>query len=561
MAQVARWINVPVALAILVLALASCQSSPAPAAPTIAPAAPPASAPPATQAPAAAPAARKPSGTLTVAVDGLGTEQWLPHQIFNIQLSFVSGLYDFLVYRDPNTRELKPGLAESWEVSPDGTAWTFKLRKGVQFHDNRGEVTAADVKFTTELVLRKESIATRAGALRGVIDSIETPDPYTVIFRTKPNGWLGYELSNVPPNIPVVSKKYVEAVGEQDASRKPVGSGPYKFVEHKAGDYVKMEALDSHWRQVPYFKTLIVKNVPEQATRLAMVRTGEADVTDIPLGFKKEAEGAGLDLRSSKATSLIFIQLGNIIQPDKPTYDPKVPWVGPDPQNALKVRQALNLAVNKQDIIDHILMSEAESMAVPMFVPGTPYSMAAWKQYPYDPAKAKQLLAEAGYPNGFELTMRITSNPGVAETPAVGEAVAMAWEQIGLKVKRVNMDYTTMRNGFINRQLANITWVASHSATDEPYLGMIALSHTKSTTMLVAEDSEMDKLTDAASATLDYQKRLAVQQQLGQYMYDRYYIVPIAVKHALYAASKKLDKVPMVVRWPYLHNFEYFAGR
>lgn len=507
-------------------------------------------------------AVRKPTGTLTVAVVGLGAEQWLPNRLTNIALSPVSGMFDFLLYRDPPTRKLQPGLAQSWKVSADGKAWTFNLRKGVQFHDNWGEVTSADVKFTIDLVLRKDSVATRAGILRPAIEAIETPDPYTIVIKTKnPVGWLGYEMSNVPPNIAVVSKKYIESVGEDAAARKPIGSGPLKFVEHRAGDYIKMEALDNHWRVVPAFKTVIVRSVPEEATRVSMLRTGDVDVSDLSLAFKKEAQAAGIEVRRSLGASDVHVEFGNMLLPSKPTYDAKVPWVGPDPQKALKVRQAMVLAVNSKEIIEHILMGEAETMVVPLFAPGSTYLPPELKPYPYDPVKARRLLAEAGYPNGFELTMRLVSNPGTPESVDMAEAVAMAWEKIGLKVKRVTMDYNGHRATMLTRQMANHTYLASLSMTDEPYNGVLAVSHSNSSTLLLAEDATVDRLADLAGATLDNDRRVGLQRQIARIWYDSYYGVPIGFKHALYGVGKRIDKTPFVVKWAYPHNLEYFTAR
>src|SRR3989475_8146046 len=156
--------------------------------------------------------------------------------------------------------------------------WTFKLRSGVQFHEGFGEMTAEDVKFTVEQNLKPDSQGGSAPFFRMHLDRIETPDKHTVVMHFKNRVW------EVPSNFTqfvgyqnITSKKYIESVGEDKAALHPIGTGPFRHVEGNQGDYHRFEAVANHWRKTPAFKELVVRRIPDPATRLAGLRAGEID--------------------------------------------------------------------------------------------------------------------------------------------------------------------------------------------------------------------------------------------------------------------------------------------
>ncbi len=273
--------------------------------------------------------------------------------------------------------------------------------------------------------------------------------------------------------------------------------------------------------------------------------------------FKKEVQAAGLKVVSSRSSSSFFTALGGQVFPTRPGYDAKVPWVDAnDPARALKVRKALNLAVNKQEILDHILMGEGELTAVPLFIPGEDTYDPAWKQYPYDPEQAKKLLVEAGYPNGFNITMMLFPSTGRPEVPAVGQAVAMFWEKIGIKVKLVNTDFASFKSQSDKRNTPGMSWAFATPLKAEPIATTLTFISTSSSLLSGVEDKRIDDIFYRAMAEPDPAKRAKITRELGQLFYDNYWTIPIATTNTLYAVSKKVGEWPLPPNTQYPVNLE-----
>src|SRR6185369_14795460 len=165
------------------------------------------------------------------------------------------------------------GIATKWEHSPDYRRWTFQLRKGVKFH-NGDDLTSEDVKFSLERAAGKRSTTGYAGSLRTLVDKIETPAPDRVVIVTKDPTLIipAYLSRTLSSEGMIVPKKYIETVGDDAFARKPIGSGPYKFVEQVTGSHIKLAAVDNHWRTgTPKFKTMTFRLVPEETTRIALL--------------------------------------------------------------------------------------------------------------------------------------------------------------------------------------------------------------------------------------------------------------------------------------------------
>jgi len=416
--------------------------------------------------------AAKPEGTLTVAVATFGNERWLPHLYVGAEDVVLKPMYENLLTRDPKTGELAPMLAERWKVADGGRTWSFYLRKGVQFHGGRGEMTAEDVKFTFNTIAKDGSANSLAPEFR-LIKSMEVENPYTltvrfdkpfVVFGNKVNQGLFASVAFIQ------SKRYVETAKDDGAERLPVATGPWKFVEHVRGDRIVYEAVENHWRATPHFKRLVFVKVPEPSTRMAMLRAGSVDVIEVGGEYADELKQVGVRTLLMPNTSWLYIILGGQWA-TKPTYDPKVPWAQPDAERARKVRMALNLAVDKQAIVQRVLGGLGTVMGSWLMYPSDPWASDALKKpYPYDPAKAKALLAEAGYPSGFETTMNLTAWPGRGFLPDVGEAVATYWEKIGIRVKRRPVDRAIFAADFRARAYSGVALAyASPLVAPEPW--------------------------------------------------------------------------------------------
>jgi peptide/nickel transport system substrate-binding protein len=297
---------------------------------------------------------------------------------------FYYALHDALVKPMPDN-PLAPCLAESWSVSPDGLTYEFVLRQGVRFH-NGDPVTADDVKFSFE---RYRGAAARIYKDR--VTAVEVVDAHRVRFRLK-HPWPDFMTFYGTPATGagfIVPRKYVEKVGDDGFKKAPVGAGPYKLAAFRPGVELVLEANEHFWRKVPHVKTVIIRSVPDESTRLAMLKRGEADVSYLFRGPLAEElrRSPGLTLKPYWLPLPFWLVFAE-------QWDPKSPWAD------RRVRLAANLAIDRQGInqAETLGLSKLTASIIPQrfdFYWPAPL-------YPYDPARARQLLREAGYPNGFE---------------------------------------------------------------------------------------------------------------------------------------------------------------
>ena len=383
-------------------------------------------------------------GTLVVALETLGgqtmdpiLEGRAPHAHYQ------APIFDALIGFNLEEGGLGPGVTEKWELAEDGLSWFFHLQKGLKWH-NGDPLTAHDVKFSLERTMSEESIASRAAALRRNVKSIEVVDDHTVRVYTK-----GVQV-HFPAGLSravfqegqLMPKNYIESMGVEKFRSDPVGSGPWKFVESVPGDYVEFEAVEGpHWRGTPNFKRLRILLVPEESTRVAMVRTGEAAIASISPESIREVEAANLKLISVPATMQAIYQFWGMYkdsQKDSPLAD-------------VRVREALSLAIDRQQIIDHVMYGQARW---PMPFATFPYAVdtdiekwQAWgrEALRYDPERAKELLAEAGYPDGFDMKFANTALPGTPYMTQIGVAVADFWQKIGVNVDIKHYEWGAFR--------------------------------------------------------------------------------------------------------------------
>jgi peptide/nickel transport system substrate-binding protein len=293
-------------------------------------------------------------------------------------------LHDSVVRAAYGTK-IGPGLAESWSESPDGLTYEFRLRRNAKFH-NGDPVTAEDVKFSYD---RYKGAG--AKELQAHVEAVEIVNPTTVRFRLKqpwPDFMTFYGTTTTAAGF-VVPKKYLTQVGDEGFRKHPIGAGPYKFVSHKPGVEVVVEAFPGYWRKVPHVKRFVMRSVPEGTTRVAMLKNGEADIAyaldgEDALNVKRDPR---LQLIPSKHASIFWIEFAD-------QWDPKSPW------HDRRMRQAAVLALNRASIneVSCLGFCPPTSIIIPRVMDFAMQTGAA----PYDPAQAKKLLAEAGYPNGID---------------------------------------------------------------------------------------------------------------------------------------------------------------
>ncbi|MFC2022233.1 ABC transporter substrate-binding protein, partial [Chloroflexota bacterium] len=491
------------------------------------------------------PTTPEPSDTVIVAISDLFAETYLPTRTpCGEEIAYVPE-YEFLTMAEIGTTKLKPGLAEKWESAADGSSWTFYLREGVPWHDDWGEFTAEDVKYSIERIMEEDSVNAFQGRFQKYIDSVEIVDTYTVIIHlTEPRVLFPYDLWDIDPYVPIFSKNYVETVGDDEASRHPIGTGPYKFLEHRTGEYVKHEALDEHWRIVPDFKYLIVKTVPELSTRVAMLRRGEIDVTDLSTELKSELEGYGFKVLRNKDAQLTKLSFfGQYIPELRKGYDPTVPWVdGDDPERALKVRKAMAMAIDRQGIVDHMFQGMGRVLDYPLdFKPGDPWTDPSWEPIPYDPEGAKRLLAEAGYPDGFSFVHWLVPDTGLPELTDIQTAVAMEWEKIGLFVTLGTADWAVWKPKMMDRAIAGTTAVTACGSNFEPLIWVEKLQTSYGPYCFGYESYRLDDLVAEALTKTDYDERGKVQMKIGEIFHNEYRQIPMLALDTIFAVSDKIE--------------------
>ena len=503
--------------------------------------------------------AARPEGTLTVAVATFGNERWLPHLYVGAEDVVLKPLWENLLNRD-SKGNLSPMLAERWEVLDGGRTWKFHLRKGVRFH-NGSEMTAEDVKYTFIAMAREGSANSLAGEFRQ-IKSMEIEGPHVISVRfEKPFVTFGNRVTHglFSSMAYIQSKKHLETAGEEGAERQPIGTGPWKFVEHIRGDRIVYEAVENHWRAVPQWKRLVFVKVPEQATRVAMLRAGSVDVVEVGGEYVAELKKVGVRTLTMPNVAAVWVIFGGQ-WPTKPTYDPKVPWAQPDAERARKVRLALNLAVDKTAIVKQVLGGLGAAVGTVNYYPTDPWaSEALLKPIPYDPARAKALLAEAGYPSGFEITMNLTAWPGRGFLPDVGEAVATYWEKVGLKVKRRPVDRAVFASDFRKRAYSGVTVAyAGPIIAPEPWELFARVAHTKSAVHLLVEHPKLDGFIDRLSAEPSLAERTRImREEMGPWLYDYMPAVAIAATHSIAGVGAKVGDWPLIPGHMGLHNWEY----
>src|SRR5437667_2784630 len=325
------------------------------------------------------PASAQSKTELTVALSSFSTETLDPVLGGHIVKYYLSMMFDYLVGTTPDGQLSKDGgIALRWENSADHKRWTFYLRKGVKFH-NGDDVTSEDVKFSLMRAIGKRSTTGYAGPLRTLLQDIETPAADRVVLVTKEPTLIipTYLSRSLSTEGMVLPKKYIEQVGDDVFARKPVGSGPYKFVEQVTGSHIKLAAVDNHWRiGVPKYKIMIFKLVPEETTRLALLRRNDVDVADVSRERVKELEKESFPVHFRREESILTMWW--ILAPEG--------W--PAPMKDKRVREALNLAIDRTEIAQAIFAGHAEPAAIPLGLSWSfrdiGFKVTPEMAYPYD---------------------------------------------------------------------------------------------------------------------------------------------------------------------------------
>ena len=452
---------------------------------------------------ASAPAQQKPQGEMRFALYVTLAPIWYdPGELGGLTAFWISyGLHDALVKPMPGNL-LTPSLAESWTVSADQRVYEFKLREGLKFH-NGDPFTADDVKFSFHR-------AKGAKILHDKVRDVEVVGAYRVRFHLH-EPWpdfMTFYGTLVSGAGWVVPKKYVEKVGDDGFKKHPIGLGPYRFVSHTPGVELIMEANENYWRKMPSVKRLVFKSIPEATTRLAMLRRGEVDVA-----YLLDAPQA-LELKRDPNFKVTFSGgIGTFFLDFFDQWDPKSPWAD------RRVRLAASYAIDRRSL------SEAETLGASKpagnVVPRTFEFALPLEPHPYDPAKAKQLLAEAGYPNGFDGGELHQAPPYFS----VGETVMGYLGAVGIKVRMRPMERAAYLSALQTKKLKGICVciVATYGNAASRMSEWVPAGGTYT----YGSYPDIDALYKQQALESDKKKRETLLHQIQQILHERVRFAPI----------------------------------
>lgn len=484
---------------------------------------------------AAFPASTLAKTDLVVATDA-APNSMNPHSFSSdANLSYMSNFFDGLLQRKAPEGRLLPSLATTWKRT-DATTWKFTLRKGVKFH-NGNDFDAEDVKFS--FTRMKDPKYSQLLDTANSIESIETPDKYTVIFKTrKPVPWFAETMHQ---NF-IVDKESSESREDDDYNTRPIGTGAYKFVEWIKGSYVRMEANDHYWEGIPKYKSVDIRPITEEVEQFAALARKEVDIVNgVPetlLTHLKTLPHVALISQAARQT--IYMDIGN--KPGTPFED-------------IRVRQAIAHAINEKEIIENV-MSRLATLAhqIPDMVT-TGYD-ASIERLPYDPEKARELLAAAGYPDGFDITIA-GPNDRYDNDEKICEAVSGYLAAVGLNVT-LDVKPTSIFFDELTAQKHDFYLIGWFDDSFDFGRSAEKLLHSRDDTTDMGRhnvagyaNSDLDNLIIASSSIVDRTEREKALQQINRLSVEDVAWIPLHYEQDIFAVVKGrgITFTPRSDRW------------
>ena len=451
----------------------------------------------------------------------------------------MDNIFEGLVEYKKGSTEIQPALATSWEISEDGKEITFKLRRGVKFHDGTDFNADAVVfsfarQYDTDHPYHQFGEWAYWGYMFYDVEKMEKIDDYTVkLVLSNVNASIMTSLAMFTVNI--VSPANAEKYG-QDMFKHPSGTGPFKFVDWVKDDHITLEANENYWRARPKLDKLIFRVIPDASARLLALEVGEVMGIEYPnpADFDRIMANKDLKLLTEPGMNVGYMAMNSgygykdanksgIRDPDEPLV--KTPGYY-EPLTKKKVRQAINYAIDKKSIVDNIYKGTASvaKNGMPPFMLGYNDDV---EDYPYDPGKSKQLLAEAGYPDGFEVTLYVmpVSRPYMFDPPKIGEAIQSYLAAVGIKVKFYQIDWGTylQETESGKHQMCLLGWTGDNGDPDN---FMNVLYGPNATSIGAAgnygfyTDEKAQELLTAALQTFDINKRAEYYKEVQEMIHE-----------------------------------------
>lgn len=448
-------------------------------------------------------------------------------------------LYDTLLqYRD-DTTEIEPGLAEAWDSSADGLTWTFYLRQGVQFHDG-APLDANAVVFS---LMRPNAVF--RDFQTEFINRIIALDPFTVQIQLK-SPYAPFISTMAGTSFSIVSPAAVQRFGDSFGDSAAVGTGPFKFVQWDKGDKIVLEANETYWAGRPSLDRFIFRSIPDNSLRLMELQEGDIHAMEFPnpdeIPLIKADPQLELAMQSTLNVGYLAMNL------DKPPFD------------NLKVRLAINHAINKAEIIDRLY----QGTAIPAKGPIPP---SLWSyddtiaDFEYNPELAKKLLAEAGFPDGFETTLWAlpVPRPYIPNGMALAETLQSDLQKVGVETTIVTYDWGTYLEKTENGEhdMAMLGWIVSEGDPDSFFYYLLSKTHAEKPAFNIAfyRSDEMQDVLDRARTSADRMERTELYRQAQAIFRRDAPWAPLAHAQRLLVIDRRVKNLRLSpVGWKYLRN-------
>ncbi len=444
-----------------------------------------------------------------------------------------------LVHTDRFDGSLQPGLATEWEISkPDGTQWVFRLREGVPFHGDWGEFTAHDVPHSAAMITQEEAIATDTGLFRGLfgqtqeelLENIRVVDDYTVEFNLlRPEAAMDFVVSAQQGNYFMYSKDQWDTEGFEGYIAGAAGNGPWQFESRQlgVGGNIVYSRVEDHWRQTPHWAELEQINTPEPATRLANLLTGQVQIAEVNRDLHPEAKDGGMIIVESELPSIqVAFVMGGIYSPLSPYHDPT------DPHLDVRVREAINRAIDREEINKELFSGYGSPHPVWGFHPSLPGWNSRWAEefddkYGFDPDRARELIKESGH-EGYPLKLIITQLSGVPEMITMAEAAFTYLQDVGIDVEAEEMEWARFRADFYvpGNTHGTIAPIRGTLRPAEVTLRFYNVSGPEGFQRIVP-DPQLDELYAEAISAVNPDVKSTALRNAGDIKFDLYAEVPI----------------------------------